>query len=121
MCSESASEANLTECTLFDACTSTCNSSTVGIQCYGNCGMHVCMKRAKTGRFLFTLYLLYITTEPGECYEGAVQLENGGISQEGRVEVCLGGVWGSVCGESWDKTDAYFVCQQLKLGKGGQN
>ena len=35
VCNESAIEANLTECTLFDACTSTCNSSTVGIRCYG--------------------------------------------------------------------------------------
>ena len=35
--------------------------------------------------------------------------------------VLIGGVWGSICGESWDKTDAFFVCQQLKLGKGGQS
>ena len=66
--------------------------------------------------FSFTL-----TLEPGECSEGSVHLVDGGISQEGRVEVCLGGVWGSVCGDGWDQTDAHTLCEQLNLGYGGQN
>ena len=38
---------------------------------------------------------------------------DGAIQQEGRVEVCNNGVWGSVCDHSWDKTDAHVICQQM--------
>ena len=38
---------------------------------------------------------------------------NGIIEQEGRVEVCIDSVWGSVCDEGWDKTDAHVVCRQM--------
>ena len=57
---------------------------------------------------------------PGECSEGEFRLEDGDIKQEGRVELCLGGVWGSVCGDGWDQTDAYTLCKQLELGEAGQ-
>ena len=67
--------------------------------------------------FFLTLQLIL---EPGECLEGSVRLADGDISQEGRLEVCLGGVWGSVCGDGWDQTDAYTLCQQLDLGEGGE-
>ena len=44
------------------------------------------------------------------CPEGAVRLVDGDIEQEGRVEVCFSGVWGSI---SRSKTlpiiKAYFV------------
>ena len=58
--------------------------------------------------------------EPGSCEEGTVRLVDGVIEQEGRVEVCSNGVWGSICDQNWDKTDAHIVCQQMgypELGK----
>ena len=37
---------------------------------------------------------------------------NGSIAQEGRVEVCVDGVWGSVCGNGWTKQAAFVICKQ---------
>ena len=47
------------------------------------------------------------------CQDGAVRLVGGGRVQEGRVEVCSNGQWGSVCAVGWDNTDAAVVCRQL--------
>ena len=38
---------------------------------------------------------------------------DGDTEYEGRVEICYGGVWGSVCPSSWDSNDAKVVCRQL--------
>ena len=58
-----------------------------------------------------TYLLLYV--DPGECEEGSVRLVDGIIEQEGRLEVCVNEVWGNICDDGWDKTDAYVICQQL--------
>ena len=34
------------------------------------------------------------------------------------MEVCLSGVWSTVCDDGWDLDDATVVCQQLGLGNG---
>ncbi len=44
----------------------------------------------------------------------------GGSSElEGRVEVCSGGVWGTVCDDGWRNVDARVVCGQLGYASAG--
>lgn len=49
------------------------------------------------------------------CYNGEIRLQDGFDEYQGRVEVCYGGVWGTVCHNDWDKADAQVVCRQLGL------
>ncbi len=77
------------------------------------------------------IFLLLI----GECIEGDVMLlESDGLSDytdlssdqddllRGRVEVCVGGNYSTVCNNGqWDNQDASVVCRQLGLSPYGQS
>ncbi|XP_037530254.1 neurotrypsin [Nematolebias whitei] len=54
-----------------------------------------------------------------DCKQGSVRLQGGRSKLDGRVEVYLGGVWGSVCGSQWGDEDASVVCRQLGKGISG--
>jgi len=47
------------------------------------------------------------------CTEGEVRLVGGQTELEGRVEICIDGVWGTVCHDRWSNVDASVVCRQL--------
>ena len=47
------------------------------------------------------------------CSSGQLRLVGGNVQQEGRVEICVGNVWGTVCDDDWNAPDAQVVCRQL--------
>ena len=54
------------------------------------------------------------------CTTGQLQLVGGTSPNEGRVEICVNNVWGTVCDNSWENTDASVVCRQLGYFTQGQ-
>ena len=55
------------------------------------------------------------------CTTGELRLAGGNIANEGRVEVCIKNLWGTVCDDSWGSTDATVVCQQLGFSTESEN
>ena len=66
---------------------------------------------------LHSIILLAAVDPPVElmanCTLGDVRLVNGSSQLEGRVEVCFGNLWGTICHNSWDNRDAGVICKQL--------
>ena len=68
------------------------------------------------------------STPWSNCSDGEVRLVGGTTEYEGRVEICVGNTWGTVCagryrryyGYPWDVAEGKVVCRQLghqELGK----
>ena len=55
----------------------------------------------------------YATTIAAPCRTGRLRLVGGNIPNEGRVEICMNNVWGTVCDDSWSSDDTTVVCRQL--------
>ena len=57
-------------------------------------------------------------TQP--CQADAMRLVGGSVDKNGRLEVCLNGVWGAVCADGWGVSDAFVACKQLGMGEGSK-
>ena len=51
---------------------------------------------------------------------GNISLVGGASSNEGRVEVCVNGMWGTVTNYGWDSREATVVCKQLGYQNPGE-
>ena len=54
----------------------------------------------------------------GPCAEGKVRLVDGDNQNEGRVEVCKDGIWGTICDSwrrEWGTAESRVICRQLNL------
>ena len=47
------------------------------------------------------------------CSNGDLRLVGGNVKNEGRVEICAGNVWGTVCHNQFSNVDAKVVCRKL--------
>ena len=76
--------------------------------------------------FLHILFVIcyYVVGAPDlevlECSDGGVRLADGDTPTEGRVEVCQGGVWGTICNDHWSQADTDVVCGELGLLSSGK-
>ena len=63
----------------------------------------------------FDLNNLYIAKLLEHCTSGGAVRLVGGQNEnlQGTVQICIGGVWGTVCDDQWGALDAAVVCRQL--------
>lgn len=47
------------------------------------------------------------------CSQGEVRLVGGQTDKRGRVELCIGGEWGTVANNGWNSRAAQVVCKQI--------
>ena len=57
--------------------------------------------------------LLFYPVYIGPCYDGEVRLEGANYDNEGRVQICYGNTWGTVCDSNWGSPEAMVVCSSL--------
>ena len=62
---------------------------------------------------MLCVYLYFLKLNAATCSSGQLHLAGGNVQQEGRVEICVGNVWGTVCDDYWNAPDAQVVCRQL--------
>lgn len=63
------------------------------------------------------LKLDYILTD--KCINGDIKLSGSGYSSVGMINVCVNGVWGTICNTGFDDADASVACAQLGFSRYG--
>ena len=94
-----------------------------GVICQGGCPLEK-LYSAWDNQFKTVMYICLWkgpnTTSDG-CIHGDIRLINGSKENEGRVEVCINEVWGTICDYGWDVADANVACRQAGFSDTGQS
>ena len=53
------------------------------------------------------------------CTDGDVRLAGGSSTNDGRLQICYGSVWGAVCYHNFDDNAATVVCKELGIANVG--
>ena len=59
------------------------------------------------------MYLHPLHPQQTDTMQVEVRLRGGVNQSHGRVEIGVGGTWGTVCDNDWDIQDAHVVCRML--------
>ena len=74
--------------------------------------MHVHIILCDVTELRLLLLLLY-NAASSRCENGDIRLVGGAAKNLGRLEICFGNLWGSVCDDLFDSNEAQVVCRQL--------
>ena len=72
-----------------------------------------CYLLVKTFINLFPVCICLNTCTEKVCTHGEIELADGSVEYEGRVEYCDDGAWGTICDDGWTAEDAAVVCAML--------
>ena len=98
-----SSNTKLLQCSSSPIGEETCShSEDAGVGCEGIL-VYYCLY------YLYTSLIIFLAP----CTDGQLRLVGGNIPNEGRVEICLGNEWGTICDDLFTSVDAQVVCSQL--------
>ena len=67
----------------------------------------------------FNCYMHFISVAI-DCSEGAIRLVGGASKYDGRVEVCINKIWGTVCAGGTTPSDAQKICTSRGFSDQGE-
>ena len=90
-----------------------CNFFTISSPLHLSPDPHPHPKRSASRPFVFCTMKTQISLTFLSCFNPAVRLVGASNRTEGRVEIMLGGVWGTICDDHFDINGAHVICRLL--------
>ena len=69
---------------------------------------------------MFLIIHVFSISAPAACELGELRLAGGAVNATtGLLEICIDGMWGSICDDQWTNDDANVACFQLGFAGAG--